>query len=175
MCSDICCAMTATATPGASATYLEERTFYDGLGRVRQVQKEYSSGQWSLVSQRYDGLGNLAASSAPYTSTVSGVTYQAVNWSGLAATQSTSDRLGRVTQVTQADGSKTCTYYQNRQTAVIREQITIQGNDITYRYLQALTETDAWGRLASVKEYLGQVGGARSSARRRPGMRTRTA
>ncbi|MFZ1402242.1 MAG: RHS repeat domain-containing protein, partial [Anaerolineae bacterium] len=126
----------------ASATYLEERTFYDGLGRVRQVQKEYSSSQWSLASQRYDGLGSLAAASAPYTGTVSGVTYQAVNWSGLAATQSTSDRLGRVTQVTQADGSTVRTYYQNRQTAMLDE--------LNH---QTISESDAFGRLASVKQY----------------------
>ncbi|MGB4802405.1 MAG: hypothetical protein WBV59_07095, partial [Anaerolineae bacterium] len=143
----------------ASATYLEERSFDDGLARVRQVQKEYSSSQWSLASQRYDGLGSLAAASAPYTGTVSGVTYQAVNWSGLAATQSTSDRLGRVTRVTQADGSKTCSFYQNRQTAVIYEQSATQGSPITYKYFQAIQETDAMGRLQSVKEYLGQVGG----------------
>ncbi|WP_423224222.1 hypothetical protein [Candidatus Amarolinea aalborgensis] len=126
----------------ASATYLEERTFYDGLGRARQTQKEYDGSQWSLVSQRYDELGNQAAVSAPYTGTVSGVAYQAVNWNGLAATLSAYDRLGRIRQVTQPDGATVRTYYQNRQTAVI--------DAVNH---QTISEYDAWGRLVSVKQY----------------------
>ncbi|MFZ1598002.1 MAG: RHS repeat-associated core domain-containing protein, partial [Anaerolineae bacterium] len=64
------------------------------------------------------------------------------NWGSLVSTQTAYDGLGRVIQVVQADGTTMRTYYHKRQTAVI---------DAANH--QAISESDAFGRLVSVKQY----------------------
>ena len=125
--------------PGDGLRY--DYSFYDGLGQTLQVQGEGEAA--SVVSTRYNALGLTVQQSVPYTLTGALGTYEPVsNWGSLAATQTAYDGLGRVTQVTQADGTTVRTYYHNRQTAVI---------DAANH--QTISESDAFGRLASVKQY----------------------
>jgi RHS repeat-associated protein len=121
--------------------YLESRAFYDGMGRVVQTQGEAaSSGQSILVNTQYQPLGVLRAS-VPYTYTAGLGGYRSPDWTQ-PKTAYQYDSLGRVTQVTQADGTTVRSFYQNRQTAVL---------DALNR--QTIQETDALGRLLSVKQY----------------------
>ena len=125
--------------PGDGLRY--DYNFYDGLGQTLQVQTEGETP--SVVSSRYNALGLVVQQSVPYTLTVALGTYAPVsNWGSLVSTQTAYDGLGRATQVTQADGTTVRTYYHSRQTAVV---------DAANH--QAISESDAFGRLASVKQY----------------------
>ncbi|MGB2771226.1 MAG: hypothetical protein WBF31_02790, partial [Anaerolineae bacterium] len=125
--------------PGDGLRY--DYNFYDGLGQALQVEAEGEAS--SVVSSRYNALGLVVQQSVPYTLTVGLGTYEPVsNWGSLVSTQTAYDGLGRVIQVVQADGTTMRTYYHKRQTAVI---------DAANH--QAISESDAFGRLVSVKQY----------------------
>ncbi|MBK9233071.1 MAG: RHS repeat protein [Anaerolineae bacterium] len=131
----------------SGSNYLESRTFYDGMGRVVQTQAEAaSSSQSILVNTQYQPLGVLRTS-VPYTVTGSLGGYRTPDWNQ-AKTQTTYDALGRVTQVTQPDGTTVKSFYQDRKTAVL---------DALNR--QTISETDAVGRLYKVKQYQATVNG----------------
>ena len=127
--------------------YLESRTFYDGMGRVVQTQAEAAnSSQSIMVNTQYQPLGVLRAS-VPYTYTAGLGGYRTPDWSQ-PTTSYQYDGLGRVTQVTQPDGTTVKHFYQNRQTAVLDEL-----------NRQTIQERDALGRLGSVKQSLEVTGG----------------
>ncbi len=134
----------------SGSSYLESRTFYDGMGRVVQTQGEAASSSQSIVtSARYGPLGVIQAT-VPYTHSAGlgvGGNYRSPQW-GQPGTSTAYDALGRVTQTTAPDGSAVKSFYQNRQTAVLDEL-----------NRQTISETDALGRLLSVKQYLGTTGG----------------
>ncbi|MGB4978921.1 MAG: RHS repeat domain-containing protein, partial [Anaerolineae bacterium] len=131
----------------SGSNYLESRTFYDGMGRVVQTQAEAAdSSQSILVNTQYQPLGVLRAS-VHYTVTGSLGGYRTPDWNQ-TKTQTTYDALGRVTQVTQPDGTMVKSFYQNRQTAML---------DALNR--QTISETDAVGRLYRVQQYLATVNG----------------
>ncbi len=134
----------------SGTSYLESRTFYDGLGRVVQTQAEAASSSQSIVtSARYAPIGVIQAT-VPYTHSAGlgvGGSYRPPQWNQ-PGTLTAYDALGRVTQTTAPDGTAVKSFYQNRQTAVLDEL-----------NRQAISETDPLGRLLSVKQYLGTTGG----------------
>ncbi len=134
--------------------YLETRTFYDGFGRVLQTQAEAASASQSIVaSTEYNAAGQVLQQNAPYFHPAALGGYRTRDW-GKPKTATTYDAYGRAKQVTNPDNSKTCTYYQGLQTAVVYEQTA----GATYTYFQKISATDQLGRLASVKDYMGTVG-----------------
>ncbi|MEI2689189.1 MAG: RHS repeat-associated core domain-containing protein [Anaerolineae bacterium] len=129
--------------------YLETRTFYDGFGRVIQTQAEATSASQSIVaSTQYNAAGQVLQQNAPYFHPAALGGYRTPDW-GKPKTATTYDAYGRAKQVTNPDNSKTCTYYQGLQTAVVYEQ-TAGG---VYKYFQKISATDPLGRLSSVKDY----------------------
>ncbi|MEI8082864.1 MAG: hypothetical protein WCI74_13585, partial [Actinomycetes bacterium] len=103
----------ANGDTNSSATYLDDFTFYDGLGQVLQTQAEVAnSSQSAVVSRQYNALGAVIGATAPYTGTTPG-SYQPFNWTTppQPVTRTIYDSLGRVTLVTQPDGTTQSTYY----------------------------------------------------------------
>ncbi len=134
--------------------YLETRIFYDGFGRVIQTQAEAASASQSIVaSTQYNAAGQVLQQNAPYFHAAALGGYLTPNWAQ-PKTVTSYDAYGRVKQVTNPDSSKTCTYYQGLQTAVVYEQTA----GATYKYFQKISATDQLGRLSSVKDYMGTVG-----------------
>ena len=134
------------------ATYLETRTFYDGLGRVVQTQAEAASASQSILADtQYNPLGLAMAQVTPYSYTGALGAYRTPNWT-LHRSENSYDALGRVTQSTVKVGgtqiSALRTYYQDRKAAVI--------DPLNH---QTIRETDALGRLVSVKQYTGAYTG----------------
>jgi len=129
--------------------YLETRTFYDGFGRVIQSQAEAASASQSIVaSTQHNAAGQVLQQNAPYFYAAALGGYRTPDW-GQPKTATSYDAYGRTKQVTNPDSSKTCTYYQGLQTAVVYEQ-TAGG---VYKYFQKISTTDPLGRLSSVKDY----------------------
>ncbi len=136
----------ASDPPGATVTYLEDYTFYDGLGQPLQTQAEVeNSGQSAVVSRQSNALGAVIGVTAPYTGTTLG-TYQVFNWitPPQPVTRTAYDGLGRVTKITQPDNSTVETVYHGRRTAVL---------DPLGR--QTLSVADAFGRLSSSQQFTG--------------------
>ncbi|MCW5859249.1 MAG: DUF11 domain-containing protein [Caldilineales bacterium] len=134
----------SSATP---ATYLEKRSFYDGLGRLVQTQAEAESSTQSIIANlEYSPLGAIKAS-APYTHTTALGGYRTPDWNQ-PKTQTSYDALSRATQVTGPDGSMVRSYYQAGKTAVI---------DALNR--QTISESDGLGRLRFVRQYTGSYPG----------------
>ena len=130
----------------SGTSYLESRTFYDGLGRTVQTQAEAVSSSQSIVaSTQYNPLGVFQAT-APYTHTAGlGVNgnYRTPQWSQ-PSTYTTYDALGRVIRITQPDNSQVNTSYQDRTTTVL--------DPLNHKTVRI---TDAFGRLVTVQQYLG--------------------
>ena len=142
-----------------TASYLETRAFYDGFGRVLQTQGEAASGSQSIVaSTQYNATGQALKQNAPYFYAAGLGGLRTLDWTK-PTTQSLVDAYGRVKQMTNPDGSKTCSTYQGLKTAVVYEQSTTSGGTTTYKYFQKISETDKLGRTSTVKDYLGAVGG----------------
>ncbi len=132
------------------ATYLESRTYYDGLGRTVQTQGEVDGSMSSIVSLKYNPLGVVQAT-APYTHTQAlgvGGNYRTPVWSQ-PSTYTTYDALGRSVQVIQPDNSLVRTYYQDRKTAAI--------DPLNHQTIQ---EADTFGRLINARQYEGTYAGA---------------
>ncbi len=103
-----------------------------------------------MISQGYNALGQVISQTVPYFGAAAGV-YQplaAAGWAG-KTTQTAYDALGRVTRVTPPDGSWVDTVYHGRRRAVLGEAVSGTSGHQTIR------ETDAFGRLVSVKQYTG--------------------
>ena len=131
----------------SGSSYLESRTFYDGLGQVVQTQGEAASGSQSIiVNTQYQPLGVLRGS-VPYTYTAGLGGYRTPDWTQ-PKTSYQYDALGRTTLITHPDGTTVKNFYQNRQTVVLDEL-----------NRQTISETDAVGRLRSVQQYLETTGG----------------
>ena len=127
--------------------YLVSWTFYDGVGRVRQVQSEDEEiGKSIVVSYDYDGAGRLWRQSAPYQINQDpGVSYQSVsNWSITPHTQTEYDPFGRVDTVTNPDGSEV-----GRQYAYLT---TTTFDELDHKVEQ---EQDGFGRLVYTRTYTG--------------------
>ncbi len=136
-------ALSDAVAPGA-ATYLEDWTFYDGLGQVVQTQGE--AGQSSnaiVVNNRYNALGLVVSQTLPYVVSVAPGAYQTPDWSQ-PQTQTRYDALGRTTVITNPAGITVSTFYNGRQTATLDE----------LRH-QTLATVDAFGRLSSSQQYSG--------------------
>ncbi len=112
-----------------------------------------------MASTEYNAAGQVIKQNAPYFHPAALGGYRTPDWTlpsqpSLPKTITQYDAYGRAKQVTNPDNSKTCTYYQGLQTAVVYEQ-TAGG---VYKYFQKITATDQLGRLSSVKDYMGTVG-----------------
>ena len=90
--------------PGAAASYLETRTFYDGLGQVIQTQSEgANSSQSVVVSTQYNAEGQPVKKNAPYFG-AGLTTFQTPDFTK-PTTQMIYDALGRVKKVLAPDGT----------------------------------------------------------------------
>ena len=116
----------------------QSTTYFDGLGRVYNMQHALPNGTANIDTQ-YDGLGQVTSVSNPYFST-SDATY------GLVQTQY--DALGRANQVTKQDGGLTKAQY-NQTAAVTSGDCTISTDEAGH---VRKTCADALGRLMEVDE-----------------------
>ncbi|MGC9025694.1 MAG: hypothetical protein ACP5NB_12850, partial [Chloroflexia bacterium] len=138
-----------------------ERRFYDGLGRLIEVQKPHQDwdgaggGQEGVIWTEYDGLGQKVAESVSY---LKGAYQYNPNCNGSGKvcnpyvspdtsqpkTQYTYDPVGRVVQVVNPDNTTVQTSYGDWVTAVVDEK----GHKVE-------READALGRMVYVREYTG--------------------
>jgi RHS repeat-associated protein len=137
------------------------RQFFDGLGRLIQVQTPHQDwggdgvGHEIVRFTTYNSRGLKASESVSYEK--SAYVYNPnCNGTGRICNpyvnpdlnqpkmQYSYDALGRVTQVTNFDGTTVRTYYQDRKTAILDE--------LNH---QTIREVDALGRLVAAKQYEG--------------------
>ncbi|MGB4976083.1 MAG: hypothetical protein WBR35_05035, partial [Anaerolineae bacterium] len=131
------------ANPSA---YLESWRFFDGAGRLIQIQGEGDAIDQVIVSNRiYHVMGQLAKESIPYLGSAVPGAYLAPDW-GQPATQYAYDTLGRIIQVTQTDGTAVVTSYDRWTHTVVDEN----GHQRSYA-------SDAFEQLTQVREYTGTV------------------
>jgi YD repeat-containing protein len=143
-------------TAGASGTVRHLESYYDGLGRLIQTKGESARDgsnnvtQAILVDKRYDGLGQEVQASQPFTATQSGSTFTSYTAPGTNlynATLTSYDALGRPTQVQSPDGTHTTMTHSI--SGGYRTTTTVDA-----RYHQTQHQSDMFGRLRLVKEYL---------------------
>ncbi len=131
---------------GATAAYQEAWYFYDGLGRVIQKQAQAEDGnQIILVNTAYDERGKVKWVSLPYYKTTTGGVYQTPDWNQ-PKSFTEYDPIGRVSQVTNPDGTYTTTAYDKWLTTTT----TPNG---AYGEMKKDFLTDAMGRTTRVREY----------------------
>lgn len=139
-----------------------KRQFYDGLGRLIQVHTPYQDwyqgggGHEAITAYQYDGLGQKLVETVPYTKTGYVFDYDCQE-TGKACnpyvdpdfsqphTTYDYDPVGRVTQVTNPDGTTLRTFYNQWRTATV---------DANNHLL--VKRSDAFGRLDLVQEFLGE-------------------
>ena len=130
----------------AGTTYDFFQAKFDGVGRTYQTQMATPDCSGNIkVDTTYDVVGRVATASNPYCSTTD-PTY--------GVTTNQYDALGRTTQVTKPDGSKTLASYTG---PAVRTQDEGNGTSRTTRVAQS----DALGRLVNICEVTGatQAGG----------------
>jgi RHS repeat-associated protein len=121
----------------AVPVYLDDYTYFDGLGRPWRAGHFEATNSWSVKDTEYDSMGRVWKVSNPYfAANLSG----ALNPSGVWATTSY-DALGRALTITTPDGSVVTTTYSGAQVTVA---------DAMNR--QRRSTTDALGRLSQVVE-----------------------
>jgi len=126
-----------TRTKQNSTTWLDDYTYFDGLGRAWRSGHFEATNSWSVKDTEYDTLGRVKRVSNPYLATnLTG----AINPSGVWTT-TTYDDLNRVLTVTTPDGAQVTTTYSGTQVTV---------KDAADK--RRRSETDGLGRLKSVVE-----------------------
>jgi RHS repeat-associated protein/uncharacterized repeat protein (TIGR01451 family) len=140
-----------------AATYLEDWTYYDGLGQVIQTQREAAaSNQNILVSTQYHPLGGVRQQNVPYFYAAAGGTYRTPDW-GQAKTQTAYDALGRVTLVTHPDSTTTETRYTVEYNPADPDfsapRLAVYSIDANRRFVRRAS--DVFGNLRSVSESTG--------------------
>ena len=139
-------------TAGGSLVTLPTFRSYDGLGRlIQESQGTTDRSEIRLTNTTYNAQGLQHYAYVPYTVTWSvGACGYVTPDTGKPKTQYAYDALGRVTTVTNPDGTTVRTFYDGvpggtgQRRAVIDER----SHQKTYR-------SDAFGRLVEVKEYTG--------------------
>jgi YD repeat-containing protein len=126
-----------TLTKQNATTWLDDYTYFDGMGRAKRSGHYEGPGSWSVKDTEYDSLGRVKRVTNPYfAANLSGATPGNAEW-----TTSAYDDLNRVLTVTAPDG------------AVV--QTTYSGNQVTVRdpaNKKRRSMTDALGRLAQLVE-----------------------
>jgi len=133
-------------TSGQSGT-VYSRNVYNGLGQLVQTQAELNATQEVFQDLTYSSSGWKTSESVPYATTLPQGT--GMPWKIPASQPSTSyasDALGRITTVTNSDGTTVQTAYQDWKTAVSDEN----GHE-------KITEVDAFGRTAVITETTGST------------------
>ncbi|MEP7337977.1 MAG: hypothetical protein ABI977_09565, partial [Acidobacteriota bacterium] len=103
-----------TRTKQNATTWLDDYTYFDGLGRAWRSGHYEATNSWSVKDTEYDTLGRVKRSSNPYLATnLSG----AINPSGVWTTP-TYDDLNRTLTVTTPDGAVVTTAYSGNQVTV---------------------------------------------------------
>ncbi len=127
--------------------------FYDGLGRKIQAKRESAGygGQWIVTDWRYDGLGRVVAESQPRYDTSAAASYIAPGGTLFRGTTTSYDMRGRVTQVTQPDGTTTTTGYYPGTLGTIVTVYDAKNHATERRF-------DLFDRLHQVVEYSGNNG-----------------
>ncbi len=100
------CANGVTDCPTSGLT--ESLYYFDDLGRPLEQRDRTGASEWTAQWMTYDGMGRTKASTTPITVTTSS---SGSIPSGTPAASTDYDVLGRVTRVTQPDGSKTIWSY----------------------------------------------------------------
>ncbi len=138
---------------GGTATYLETRTFYDGLGQVIQTQAEGASAtQSSIASTQYNADGQVVTQNLPYAGGALG-NFVTPDWTK-PTTLTTYDALGRPKVVTAPDNTTTRMYYRFQSGDTYPLTAVIDANN-----RQTITASDAWSRLMASKQYSGAYTG----------------
>jgi RHS repeat-associated protein len=132
-----------TSGCGASSCVRTAFTFYDGLGRALQTRTEATDVTTQTVSNVvYDAQGRAATSYVPAFESYTASFSRPAGWDARPKTTTQYDALGRVVLVTNPDGTTIKTAYSGRQSGVLDAN----GH-------QRISETDAFGRVVTVKEY----------------------
>ena len=140
-----------TTDPSTEAVLLEQRHYYDGLGRLIQTREKMPDG-WATTKNTYDLLGRVVTTSMPeYRSSGD---YEAA-FTPQFVTTFAYDQFGRTTSVTTADGKSATTEYTG--VRVADRKVDVGGNNVTTR-----EEYDGHGRLVKVTEDYGGAGIATS-------------
>jgi RHS repeat-associated protein len=138
--------VTSGECPPGSDCVLTTLSFYDGLGRLVQTRAERSNpAKQSVTNVAYDPLGRKWRESVAAEENSSGNFVPPTDWNNRPKVQYAYDAIDRIIQVTNPDLSVTRTAY----AGWLSIMLDANGH-------QRLSELDAFGRLASVKEYLDQ-------------------
>ena len=134
-----------------SYTYRSAWQITDGLGRVIQTQTQAENTTDLIVSDvAFNALGATVYQGLPRTITASGGTYDFPNWNNVSHSSTFYDYLGRVTQVTYADGSHESSSYSYESTTGLLVTTAIDRNNH-----QKIQRTDVFGRLQNVEDFTG--------------------
>jgi RHS repeat-associated protein len=126
-----------TRTKQDASTWLDDYTYFDGLGRAWRSGHYEAASSWSVKDTEYDTLGRVKRVSNPYLATnLTG----AINPSGVWTTP-TYDDLNRTLTVTTPDGAVVTTAYSGNQVTV---------TDAANKKRSSVT--DSLGRLSQVTE-----------------------
>ncbi len=127
----------STATKQDASTWLEDYTYFDGIGRAIRAGHKESASQWSVKDTEYDSLGRVHRVTNPYfAANLSSATPGNAEW-----TTTTYDTLNRALTVTTPDGAVTTTGYDLNKVTV---------TDPANKNRSSVT--DALGRLTQVIE-----------------------
>ncbi len=145
-------ALRTDASPdgSGSTTYLDDWTYYDGLGQAIQTQTPgTTAGQAVITDMVYDADGHVITQTVPYFREFQNNPdltpgHKWVANLGQPKTTLRYDALGRPVQQTAPDGATTRTFYNGRQTATL--------DALNH---QMVREVDALGRLVVTRQYLG--------------------
>ncbi|NJM39329.1 MAG: carbohydrate-binding protein [Anaerolineae bacterium] len=133
----------------ASSTYLEGWTYYDGLGRKLQSQRnDVPNNTRVLTSKRYNGLGQMLYTSSPYSITgAAGSGFVAPTWTSLMSyNEAGYDEQGRQTVTIQKSLTTGLFTTTTAYDGWVTRSYDANGN-------RKDSEVDAFGKLAKVTEY----------------------
>jgi RHS repeat-associated protein len=118
-----------------------EEAYYDGFGRQIKTRKNGPGGQTIVSETIYNNLGQVLKTSLPY---FEGARPSCLTSSASGCTVYEYDPLGRVTKVTNPDGTILRKFYSRGRTTIV------DANNH-----QKVEERDVYGRLVKVEEYSG--------------------
>jgi YD repeat-containing protein len=128
--------------------YLDSWTFMDGLGRVVQTQADAASASQIVVANsRYDGQDRVLTDTLPYLKTATGGTYQTPDWTE-SSREYTYDRLGRLTEAENPDGTTVRSYYNNTSAGLLTAVIDAEDH-------MTIHVVDGLGRLVGARQFSG--------------------